>query len=70
MVLGLKAAILCHLIGYEQNSHLHRLLDISSNSVFVGTHVIFDENATGFPLSSPFVEIINNTNILIITLML
>jgi hypothetical protein len=35
-------AILCRMIGYEQNGHLYCLLDISSSSVFVGTHVIFD----------------------------
>jgi hypothetical protein len=50
------------MIGYEQNGHSYRLLDISSNSVFVGTHVIFDETATGPPSSSPFAENIINTN--------
>jgi hypothetical protein len=50
------------MIGYEQNGHLYRLLDISSNSVFVGTHVIFDETATGPPSSLLFMENINNTN--------
>jgi hypothetical protein len=35
-----------------ENGHLYRLLDVSSNSVFVGTHVIFDKTATGPPLSS------------------
>jgi hypothetical protein len=50
------------MIGYEQNGHLYCLLDISSNSVSVGTHVIFDETATGPPSSSPFTENITNTN--------
>jgi hypothetical protein len=36
-------AILCRMIGYEQNGHWYRLLDISSNSIFVGRHVIFDK---------------------------
>jgi hypothetical protein len=50
------------MIGYEQNGHSYRLLDISSNSVFIGMHVIFDETAAGPPSSSPFAENIINTN--------
>jgi hypothetical protein len=42
--------------------HSYRLLDISSNSIFVGTHVIFDKTATGPPSSSLFAENITNTN--------
>jgi hypothetical protein len=55
-------AVLCRMIGYDQNGHLYRLLDISSDSVFVGTHVIFDETATGPPSSLPFTENITHTN--------
>jgi hypothetical protein len=50
------------MIGYEQNGQLYSLLDVSSNLVFVGTHVIFDKTATGPPFSLPFAENINNTN--------
>jgi hypothetical protein len=37
-------------------------MNMSRQSVFVGTHVIFDKTATGPPLSSPFAANINNTN--------
>jgi len=48
-------AVLCRMIGYEQHGHSYRLLDVSSNKVFAGTHVIFDEIAVNSPSKSPFV---------------
>jgi hypothetical protein len=55
------------MIGYEQNGHSYCLLDVFTNLVFVGTHLIFDKTATGPPLYLLFAEKNNYTDTIVLT---